>query len=53
MGQLGEMFPGRKLDGEAGESGTGQKFDDGPLDLSSGVVQLTPRPKPQQHSDEE
>ena len=48
MGQLGEMFPGRKLRSESGDSGTGEDFEEtGPLDLTAGVVQLRPRPKPQ------
>lgn len=46
MGQLGEMFPGRKLRGESGDSGTGEEYETGPLDLSSGLVRLAPRPKP-------
>lgn len=52
MGQLGEMFPGRKLRKETGESGTGEEYEEtGPLDLTSGVVSLRPRPKPQQQED--
>jgi hypothetical protein len=48
MGQLGELFPGRKLRTEAADSGTGEDFveETGPLDLTAGVVQLRPRPKP-------
>ena len=46
MGQLGEMFPGRKLRKETDESGTGEEYEQtGPLDLTSGVVRLAPRPK--------
>lgn len=41
MGQLGEMFPGRKLDDEGGdEEGSGQLFQRGPLDLDGGVIHL-------------
>lgn len=47
MGQLGELFPGRKLRTEAGDSGTGEDFEEtGPLDLTTGAVRLRPRPKP-------
>ncbi|WP_186762900.1 hypothetical protein [Lentzea tibetensis] len=49
MGQLGEMFPGRKLRSEAGDSGTGEDYEEtGPLDLTTGTVRLAPRPKPQE-----
>ena len=41
MGQLGEMFPGRKLDDQGkDEAGGGQMFQPGPLDLESGVIRL-------------
>jgi hypothetical protein len=47
MGQLGELFPGRKLTREAADSGTGEDFEEtGPLDLTTGAVRLRPRPKP-------
>ncbi|MDT7788481.1 MAG: hypothetical protein QOF58_6900 [Pseudonocardiales bacterium] len=47
MGQLGELFPGRKLRSEATDSGTGEDFEEtGPLDLTAGAVRLRPRPKP-------
>ncbi|MFI6096211.1 hypothetical protein ACIA8G_11685 [Lentzea sp. NPDC051213] len=47
MGQLGELFPGRKLRSESTDSGTGEDYEEtGPLDLTQGVVQLRPRPKP-------
>ncbi|MBP2471410.1 hypothetical protein JOF53_000282 [Crossiella equi] len=47
MAQLGELFPGRKIGKvTSDEDGTGEKFDPGPLDLDSGVVRFTPRPKP-------
>lgn len=45
MGQLGEMFPGHKLRKESDDEGTGEKYEEtGPLDLSTGMVRLTPRP---------
>lgn len=47
MGQLGELFPGRKVRSEATDSGTGEDFEEtGPLDLTAGAVRLRPRPKP-------
>lgn len=47
MGQLGELFPGRKLRSEATDSGTGEDYEEtGPLDLTAGAVRLRPRPKP-------
>lgn len=47
MGQLGELFPGRKLRTEATDSGTGEDYEEtGPLDLTAGAVRLRPRPKP-------
>ena len=42
MGVLGEMFPGRKLQSEAGEPGSGQRWRLGPIDLDRGVVELVP-----------
>lgn len=45
MGQLGEMFPGRKLDDQGGdEAGSGQTFEPGPLDLDGGVIHVRRRP---------
>ena len=40
MGVLGEMFPGPKIQDEAGEDADGQKWRLGPIDLESGVVQV-------------
>jgi hypothetical protein len=41
MGQLGEMFPGRKLDDQGkDEQGGGQMFPPGPLDLDGGVIRV-------------
>ena len=42
MGVLGEMFPSRKLESEAGEAGSGQQWRLGPVDLDRGVVELVP-----------
>lgn len=53
MGQLGELFPGAKLRRDArDEEGTGQRFEPGPLDLDSGVVQIRPK-SPPPHRDED
>jgi hypothetical protein len=40
MGVLGEMFPSRKLQSEAGEAGDGQGWRLGPIDLDKGVVEV-------------
>ncbi len=40
MGVLGELFPGPKIQDEAGEDADGQKWRLGPIDLESGVVQV-------------
>jgi hypothetical protein len=45
MGVLGEMFPGQKIQDEAGEGGDAQKWRLGPIDLENGVVQVH-RPAP-------
>jgi hypothetical protein len=37
MGVLGELFPGRKISDEAGESGDGETFRLGPIDLENGL----------------
>jgi hypothetical protein len=51
MGQLGELFPGAKLRRDTPEeSGTGQRFEPGPLDLDGGVIRLR---APAQPSDPE
>lgn len=41
MGQLGELFPGRKLRSEADSDQNGELVTPGPLDLDRGVVYLT------------
>jgi hypothetical protein len=47
MGQLGELFPGAKLGRVTpDETGKGEKFEPGPLDLDGGVVRLRPRQAP-------
>ncbi|NMH99068.1 hypothetical protein [Pseudonocardia acidicola] len=40
MGVLGELFPGPKIRDEAGESGDGEQWRLGPIDLDNGVVQV-------------
>jgi hypothetical protein len=47
MGQLGELFSGVKLGRVTpDETGKGEKFEPGPLDLDGGVVRLRPRQAP-------
>lgn len=58
MGQLGDMFPGAKLQKDAAdEAGTGQAFEPGPLDLDGGVIRLRSarptRPAPEPVADED
>jgi hypothetical protein len=46
MGQFGELFGAARLRKESqDDDGTGERFDPGPLDLSSGVIPARPRPK--------
>lgn len=40
MGAFGELFPGPKIEDEAGEAGDGQKWRLGPIDLEKGLVQV-------------
>ncbi|WP_214367493.1 hypothetical protein [Pseudonocardia sp. H11422] len=40
MGVLGELFPGPKIRDEAGESGDGEQWRLGPIDLDNNTVQL-------------
>ncbi|AEA27440.1 hypothetical protein ACFQ34_09540 [Pseudonocardia benzenivorans] len=40
MGVLGELFPGPKIRKENEESGTGEKWQLGPIDLDSNTVVL-------------
>ncbi|MHA6792822.1 hypothetical protein ACVGVM_04760 [Pseudonocardia bannensis] len=44
MGVLGELFPGPKIRDEAGESGNGEKWRLGPIDLDNNTVQLRRAP---------
>ena len=46
MGVLGQMFPAPKISDEAGESGDGQKWRLGPIDLENGVVEVHRAPEP-------
>lgn len=40
MGVLGEMFPGPKILDEASQSGDGERWRLGPIDLDKGVVEV-------------
>ena len=54
VGVLGEMFPSRKLRSEAGETGNGQGWRLGPVDLDADVVEVyrdTPEPGPAEETD--
>jgi hypothetical protein len=54
MGAFGELFPGRKIQDEAGEAGDGQKWRLGPIDLENGLVQVhRPAPVPEPDEDEQ
>jgi hypothetical protein len=53
MGVLGELFPGRKIQDEAGEAGDAQPFRLGPLDLENNTVQVhRPAPPPAEPDDD-
>jgi hypothetical protein len=46
MGQFGELFGAPKLRKESAEDeGTGERFEQGPLNLDGGVIAIRPRPK--------
>jgi hypothetical protein len=40
MGVLGELFPGPKIRDESGESGNGQEWELGPIDLDKRTVEV-------------
>jgi hypothetical protein len=40
MGILGELFPGQKIRDESGESGNGQEWELGPIDLDKRTVEV-------------
>ncbi|GGK34576.1 hypothetical protein [Nocardia camponoti] len=42
MGIMGELFPGQKLGSEAGGDSDGQDHPRVDLDLSAGVIRITP-----------
>jgi hypothetical protein len=42
MSTFGELFPGPKVAREAEESGSGQQWRLGPIDLDKGVVEVQP-----------
>jgi hypothetical protein len=52
MGVLGELFPGSKIQDEAGEAGDGRGWRLGPIDLDRGVVTVY-RAEPQPAPDDE
>lgn len=51
MGVLGSLFPGPEISDEGGESGDGQPWRLGPIDLENGVVQVH-RPAAEEPEDE-
>jgi hypothetical protein len=51
MGVLGELFPGPKINDEAGEAGDGEQWRLGPIDLDNRTVQVQ-RVTPQEPSGE-
>jgi len=52
VGVLGEMFPSRKIRSEAGEAGSGQGWQLGPIDLDKGVVEVH-RAEPEPEDDDD
>ena len=49
MGVLGSLFPGPEISDEGGESGDGQQWRLGPIDLENGTVvvhRAEPAPEP-------
>ena len=44
---LGSLFPGPEISDEGGESGAGQKFRLGPIDLENGTVEVVRAPEPE------
>lgn len=40
MGVLGSLFPGPEISDEGGESGDGERFRLGPIDLENGTVDV-------------
>ncbi|MBL1076923.1 hypothetical protein JK358_21235 [Nocardia sp. 2] len=57
MGVIGELFPGKKLEDESGQSGDGQTHRPRlALDLDAGVIRLSPpaaQPVADQPADEQ
>jgi hypothetical protein len=54
MGAFGELFPGRKIQDEAGEAGDAQKWRLGPIDLENGLVRVhRPAPAPEPDEDDQ
>ncbi|MDN5748836.1 MAG: hypothetical protein L0H64_10040 [Pseudonocardia sp.] len=55
MGVLGSLFPGPEISDEGGESGEGQPWRLGPIDLENGTVDVvrasdTAEPEPDESS---
>ena len=46
MGVLGSLFPGPEISDEGGESGDGQPWRFGPIDLENGTVDVVRAPAP-------
>jgi len=46
MGVLGSLFPGPEISDEGGESGDGQPWRLGPIDLENGTVEVVRAPDP-------
>lgn len=51
MGVLGSLFPGPEISDEGGESGDGQRWRLGPIDLENGTVELVRAPAPEDDAD--
>lgn len=50
MGVLGSLFPGPEVSDEGGESGDGERFRLGPIDLENGTVEVV---RPDEPADDE
>ncbi len=47
MGVLGSLFPGPEISDEGGESGDGERFRLGPIDLENGTVDVVRSDEPE------
>lgn len=52
MGVLGSLFPGPEIRDEGGESGDGQRFRLGPIDLDNGTVEVVRPDEPRDEPDD-